>query len=456
MTIVGTKRLLLPRGVGRSPPRRGCPEPTERRACRRRVLDLLRRHLTVRRSVQVPDHESVVLVLRDGRHQQPTVASVVRLRPLLPCGQWLTFTVLCFFACDNEPDVAEGRVAVGPTVISVDSVLLDEKDRFYLGNPFSIVVDTTDGSFLISDFFESRILHYDRNGGLRGTYGRPGSGPGEFRSISTAFIVHDSIVVGADERRDLLQFFAKEDARFLGAVRFKGRAGLGGVPVIGDDVVFATRNLEDQTIAAVWRYPRQQVDHIVPLPDPYKRSIAGSGAFASFQSFGSVVAWQDTLLVGMSGTNELYLSTLDGIPYDTLRPPSRRRRGVPPDLQEQLDSPDIGTQSAMFEAASSMQGLYRLSGGRTLVLHHDSRLEGQLPTGSVTATVYVSVIAADRRSVCADGSVRFDNEMRTVHTVARDTLFLLDRSLNSEEDDLVTWVRFYEINTSDCTWLGMG
>ena len=43
-----------------------------------------------------------------------------------------------------------------------------------------------------------------------------------------------------------------------------------------------------------------------------------------------------------------------------------------------------------------------------------------------------------------------------IHTVVRDTVFLLDRRLNEAEDGLETWVRMYRIDTSGCTWLEMG
>ena len=69
--------------------------------------------------------------------------------------------------CANEPDaVADHAAASAPTVTPVDSILLDETDRFYLGNPFSLVVEV-DGTFVISDFFENRMLKYERDGRLR-------------------------------------------------------------------------------------------------------------------------------------------------------------------------------------------------------------------------------------------------------------------------------------------------
>ena len=96
--------------------------------------------------------------------------------------------------------------------------------------------------------------------------------------------------------------------------------------MVDGGVVFPTRDLPNRTIAAVWRYPEATIDYVVPLPEPYQRSMEGLGRFAAFQSFGSVVAWSDTLLSGMSGLNEIYLSTMDGVLLDTLRLPNTRRR----------------------------------------------------------------------------------------------------------------------------------
>lgn len=371
-------------------------------------------------------------------------------------GSYAAFAILVGVGCGNEPGASVDRAAAGPAVTVVDSVLLDENDRFYLGNPFSVVVDTTDGSFLISDFFENRILRYERDGGLRQFYGRPGGGPGEFRSISTAFILNDSIVVGAGNRRKVLQLFSKHDGVSVGAHSFSGRVGMGGVSVVDDGVVFPTRDRVNQTIAAVWRYPETTIDYVVALPEPYERSLAGIGAFAGFQSFGSAVAWSDTVLSGMSGLNEIYLSELDGTVLDTLSLPNTRRRGVPPNIQEMFDElRAFDSMAEMFAAASSMYGLYRMSDGSTVVLHHDSSLEGELPAGNITSEVYLSIIAPDRAAACVDALVPYSKELRPVHTVARDTLFLLDRRLNEAEDDLLTWVRAYRIDTSGCTWLDL-
>ena len=340
----------------------------------------------------------------------------------------------------------------------MDSVRLEATDRFYLGNPYSLVVDTLDGTFLVSDFFEDRVLRFGRDGRVMQTYGRPGPGPGEFSDLGSAFVLGDSVVVGTDDRREIFHLFARHDAGYLGAYRFSGTMGFGGVSVTTHGVVFASSDVAKRTIAAVWSYPDAAIEYVVPLPEPYVRSATrqdgGTGRFAAFHSFGSVVAWADTMLVGMSGLNEAYLAATDGSVLDTLHVPAVRRRGVPEDVQERMDDWDF--KSAGFEVSSALRGFYRLSGGETVVVHHDEVLEGVQPTGTITGDVYLTVVAPDRKTACVDGLAPHWKEMRAVHTVARDTLFLLDRRLNASEDGLETMVRAYRIDTNDCAWLPMG
>ncbi len=141
---------------------------------------------------------------------------------------------------------------------------------------------------------------------------------------------------------------------------------------------------------------------------------------------------------------------LDGSILDTLSPPPSRRRGVPPDIQQTLDDPMFAKP---YEASSMLTGLHRLSTGETVVFHHDAVLVGEQPHGTVKADIWVTVISADRKKACVDGLVPHSREMRPIHSVARDTIFLLDRRLNEAEDALDSWVRLYRIDTSGCTWV---
>ncbi|MDE2718115.1 MAG: hypothetical protein OXI33_14040 [Chloroflexota bacterium] len=314
-----------------------------------------------------------------------------------------------------------------------------------------------DGSFLVSDFFEDRILRYARDGTLSQMYGGVGEGPGEFLDLGPAFILNDTVVVGVDDQRRLLQMFRRADGSVLGSQPYRGRVGASGYSQVGQSVVFPSRELRGLTSVAIWSIPDQQIDYVVPLPDEYVRSAIRPdgfvGQFAAFQSLGNSVAWEDTILSGMSGLNSVFVSTWDGITFDTLRPPAVRRRGVPEDIQQRMDANDL--PEGPFEISSGLLGLYRLSDGAIVLFHHDATLEGEQPHGTITADIYLSVIAPDLSSACVDGLVPHFKSMRAIHTVVRDTVFLLDRRVNEEEERLDSWIRMYRIDTSRCSWLQM-
>ena len=275
--------------------------------------------------------------------------------------------------------------------------------------------------------------------------------------LGPAFILNDSVVVGVDTERRLFKMFSQENGDYLGSVRYEGVVGL-GVSVVDNVVVAPAMDLEDLHSVVVWRPEQEFVESMLDLPLPYRQSLAGNGNFAGIYGLGNVAAWSDTVLVGMGGTNELYLATLSGEALDTLRPPRARRRGVPSGAQARIDR--VGDESISFqdriEMLSILHGLGRMPDGAIVLVHHDATVKGEPPVVDFPATVYVSVLSSDRETACVDGPVSFANEMRTVHTVSRDTLYLLDRTLNEAEDGLTTWIRRYEIDTSGCDWLPVG
>ena len=147
-------------------------------------------------------------------------------------------------------------------------------------------------------------------------------------------------------------------------------------------------------------------------------------------------------------------ATNDGSRPDRGQPRLQSGGGsVPADIQERLDANDVPV--GVHEFSSSLTGLYRLSSGATALFHHDAMLEGEPGRGTITADIYLTVIAPDRKTACVDGPVPHFKAMRAIHTVVRDTVFLLDRRLDEAEEGLESWVRMYRIDTSGCTWLDM-
>lgn len=378
---------------------------------------------------------------------------------LIKCVPLLALPLVFAWACadtagDSGRAVRERAEARGPRIVPVDPILLEESDQFYIGRPHAMVVDTIDRSFLVGDSFENRILRFAWDGRLIQTYGRPGEGPGEFRAVSSPFVVDDTIVVGFDTGQRL-ESFSRRDGKHLESGRYPGITPGPSGSVVGRTVVVSVVRDEIRTFVGVWDRDRNHWDNILTLPLPYRRSMASSTrALLGIFGVGSVTAWADTMLAGMAATNELYLATLEGEVLDTLGLPRALRRGVPENAHDRIDNDMSIDFRERVEMLSTLHGLYRMTDGSTAVIHHDIELKGE-PPGPVEflADVYVSILSSDRTRACADGAVPFTNEMRAAHTVSQDTLYLLDRTLNAAEDGMETWIRRYVIDTSACDWL---
>ena len=370
--------------------------------------------------------------------------------------------VATVFACSaDEPPDGDGRLAdllheevVGPTVVQVDSLLLEETE-FHLGRPYSLSADTVDGSFVVADGYLGRMLRFARDGRFMRAYGRPGEGPGEFRGLGRGFILNDSVVVGRDNHRNLLTRFSR-DGEHLGSTRYEGFKD-GWAAVAGDVVLLPAIDLERQKMVRLWDWRRDEtLGAAIDLPVPYRRSLRGRDIYFGVLAGSSIVAWADTMLVGTVAENELYLATWDDRMLDTLHLPRARRRGVPSDAQERIDDPSnqVSFKDRM-EMLSTLEGLYRMPDGSTVAVHHDGLIDGEPPMVEFLAEVYVTVLSPDRRTACVDGAVQFGNQLRTQIAAARDTLFLLDRTLTAVGDTMKSWIRVYEIDTSRCDWLAV-
>ena len=354
---------------------------------------------------------------------------------------------------DRVPEAAGAGDGAGPAVIPVGDILLEETYEAYLGNPYNLVVDTADGSLLVADYFQGRIIRFGRDGGIVQRYGAPGEGPAEFKGMGPTFILNDSVVVGLDVQRRLFKLFAREDGEYLKSFRYQGSVR-GDVSVVAEMVLASSMEFEERlTSVLVWDPGEGSFRYLVDLPEPYVQSLNRNGPFAGTMAGGSVLAWLDTMLVGMLGMNELILATWEGEVLDTIRPPSVRRRGAPHDLHLKYDTDLSLSFKDRVEMASLLVGAYRMLNGQTVLIHFDQTVEGEIPNVEWLADIYLTVLSADRQNACVDGFVPYTNETRARLTVARDTLFLLDRTINETGDGLETWIRLYEIDTSGCDWL---
>lgn len=359
--------------------------------------------------------------------------------------------VICMavLGCGSEPATGRAEDGAGPNLVKVGGILLDESEVRYLGNPFTLVVEP-EGSFLISDFFSNQVYRFARDGTLLSTFGRPGSGPGEFDSVGLVFVADDSTIVAADTHRNALLQFDRRTGEFRREVRHEGVLGMGGIATSGDTVWLAARNLQNRTMVLRWDRGTDEMRHVVPLAGEYLASAASGGRFASFHPYGNLTGWADTLLVGMSGLDELLVVNGDDEVLDSLRIPAARRRGVPHDIEEIFRNPP--SARALFEGSSATRGLHRLPDGAFALVHHDSNLEGELPAGPITVDMYVSVLSRDRAQACLDAPVPVSRDDRPVQGFRGDTIFVLDRSI-TEAGELGTRIFMWRIDAFGCDWV---
>lgn len=340
----------------------------------------------------------------------------------------------------------------GPVAVAVDSVRLDEADTLYLGNPYALAVDPQDGSFYVSDFFADRVFRFRRDGSLARTYGRPGRGPGEFLTPTLVFVLDEGTLAAADDEHARIHLFDRRTGAFLRSVPHEGRLGSSPPVVLGETVWMPSHNRGRGSSVLAWNAGGDGVRYLVPLPADYVRSAQGLGRYAAFYSMGVLTAWADTLLVGMNGRNELLLTRADGRVLDTLHVPAARRRGVPDDVRARLDEDRKATAREIFRTASILNQAARAPDGSTLLVHHDSDLEGELPGGLITARVFASIVSPDRRRACVDAEIPVSRDARPIEGARGDTLFVLDRRITAGER-LETWVIAYRLDTRRCEWL---
>jgi hypothetical protein len=315
-------------------------------------------------------------------------------------------------------------------------VTFQEADSLYLSSPGDFWVSPDDGSFYIADRFAGRVVQYDRGGRPRRVFGRKGSGPGEFRQVSTMFTRGDELYVDDVARRAFNVFYLRTGA----PVRVMPHEGIfydirfqEGVAWLG------VQNLERGTSVARWNPGAERLDYLLPLPDEYRRSAPLAGVYNGV----FVAPWADTLAVAYQGSDEVYLFGADGRTLDTVGVPVVRRRGVPDDLVERLPRmqyPEIAS------AASSVFGFNRQEDGSLVLIHFDQAVAGSV----ITARVYVSLVRSDRRAACVDGELPVAADTQPRVLFRGDTLLVMQQQIKGERPE--SSITAYRIAADACRW----
>lgn len=330
----------------------------------------------------------------------------------------------------------------GPTTLSlrqVDSTLVRETNTDFVGHPMKFAVGP-EGSFYIADALATKVFRFSRNGVLMRTYGRRGTGAGEFGQPGAIGFVGDSLLVTADAHSNALLFFDLATGAYKTTLHVPGlpssiTAG-GGVLWVGAlDLQrhFGVARMGTSTMVATGQ--------IVPWPPSYE----ASPGLARFHISVYIAPFGDTLAVGFGGENGIREVTSQGVPIRTVGLPVISRRGVPENAGEIFDHRP--TMKERFAVASGLVGLRLLSSGQFITVHFDEQISGSLITGKG----FVSLLTHDLSKACVDAPLVFAQDAQPRIAFRGDTLFALDRQIVGA--GVSTYVRSYVVDASRCQWL---
>lgn len=337
---------------------------------------------------------------------------------------------------DGAPGGGAARTGIPPTVVFSDSVVLEENDSLYLGEP-DYLAPLADGGYLVADGMQARVLHFDAHGRLLGVFGGKGRGPGEFASPFAVIERPDGSIAVSDAELDRISVFDPSHELLFDV---STAAIVRDAALIGPDVWLAGTNQAEATGLTRWTADTV-LRSSLPVPDTYRAIPPLAGIHHAVQ----VDSWGDSLLVAFSGTSEIMVAGPDGVPVDEVTIPAVRRKGVTREALQKLANPTTPFPE-MFSAISALFGLHRRSDGSIMTVHFDQVLDGK----AIESEVFASLLSADRTRACVDAPVALVGETQPVLAFRGDTLLVLEQLTQSEP--VVTMIRKLLVEDDDCAW----
>ncbi len=351
----------------------------------------------------------------------------------------------------------------GPDLILRDSLVLEETEEHYIGNPLALFV-APDGSLLVLDGFAETVLRYDATGRLTGQLGGRGGGPGEFHHLGGVGFVAESVSGFLDET-GRLELFDPMTSAHHGSVRVDVNNRPSSFAVSGDSLWFAGNNRVSSAsygaiaiadlIAATGGNGEQAPPIVLDrgtVPAPYREQHALAGSLSiAFLDVGD----RDVVL-GFTGSPFLIRIAHDSAVTDTVWIGKGLRRGEP-DEDELLElmrgrQPE-DLRSWMFDfftSSSLVRGLSRDGAGNVYTLHQESDRDDD---GTMTgAKLYAAVSRFDGDRGCGDTLIPTSDVGVPIPFLRGSNLWVLDRRLRAgAETSIATVVRRFAIDPNRCT-----
>jgi hypothetical protein len=363
-------------------------------------------------------------------------------------------------ACGHSESKSTAPIVGGPTLLPVDSTVLEERDSLYIGLiQQGVSVDQSGSVYVGSAAFRS-VLRFRADGRLEmsyrlGDYGGP-------RSVGPVLYASDSLLFVSDSRASRLFMFRLADGVLIASHRYGGY--LGSVDVVADSVWFGNfSRIDRKVVGSVGIAHLLQRDSSVDSALLRPTLISTPVEFAEYPELdlGSQVrvkADGDTVLVAFSALNDVVQLTLSDGKLDTIRPPARVRRGVGTKALAAHFKKDGFRYDRALGSISVTDGVWRRPNGQILIAHLDSHavMDGRKLVG-VSATPYISLVTSDLRRACVDGIIESPSTSRPVMALHRDTLYVVDQRMitSGTERRMATQLRRFLVDDSTCQWIEM-
>jgi hypothetical protein len=137
--------------------------------------------------------------------------------------------LLCLLAFASDKKMNSTPIKSDAISISELLTILDEEEGFYR-DAYSAI--SPNGKIVVADAGNNTILVYDSEGNLKTTFGKQGSGPGEFNSIYNIGALKSAIAVRNEMRLSLFKY----DGTFIKDISLMG-SGVAGSPVFLEDEI---------------------------------------------------------------------------------------------------------------------------------------------------------------------------------------------------------------------------
>lgn len=341
----------------------------------------------------------------------------------------------------------------GPSLILLDTLILQEDAEHYVSAPID-VVQGTDGSLLISDAFANAILQFDSAGRFVRAFGGPGQGPGEFMGAGP--VMRAGGLVGAVDFRGMeIEVFEYQTGESIGAIGLRPTMMITSMTEVGDSLwisgmerdiwmsVGTVATTQLPSLARTGSEESLQLDRIT-APSPYQTNPIMFGRLGHvFLDIG-----ESDMVVGFSGTPYLLLSRT-GEPMDTLHLQPRLRRGVP--AEEDVRRPTQAMYPVQFANEISVLGpLSRDEDGNIIVIHTDPQVEMAVGRPQVSDTrFHVSSLSPDGTRQCADTEIPLASAGLPRVAIEGSLLLVVDQ-IPTAGGEVSTVVRRFEVDPSTC------